>query len=138
MKLVRCLMLKHKTLKFFVDIGVGKKVEQWLIEQGYDVKTVRDIGSRTSDREILRMAVSEKRMVITMDQDFGELVYNSKLPHKGVLLLRLEDAKSDEKVRTVKNILEEYSDKLLDGFCVFKDGKLRIRSNHQRKGQLEK
>ena len=66
-------------------------------------------------------------MVITMDKDFGELVYNSVLPHAGVLLLRLEDARSEEKVRIVEEILNNYSDKIVNKFCVYKDGRLRIR-----------
>ncbi len=74
-------------------------VERWLQKHGYDIKNVRDIDPRMIDKEILKMAVSEKRMVITMDKDFGELVYNSGLPHAGVLLLRLEEATSDEKVQ---------------------------------------
>jgi predicted nuclease of predicted toxin-antitoxin system len=119
--------VKQKSLKFLIDVGVGKKVEKWFVNQGYDIKCVRDIDPRMLDKEILKIAVSEKRMVITMDKDFGELVYNSGLFHAGVLLLRLEDAKSNEKVKIVENILEKYSEKLLNKFCVFKDEKLRIR-----------
>jgi len=114
-------------LKFLVDVGVSRKVEQWLRKHGYDIKSVRDIDPRMSDKGILKMAASERRMVITMDKDFGELVYNSGLPHGGVLLLRLEEARSDEKVKIIDRILERYSDKLSDNFCVFKDGKLRVR-----------
>jgi len=43
------------------------------------------------------------------------------------VLLRLEDAASNEKVKVVEKILEKYSEKLLNKFCVFKDDKLRIR-----------
>jgi Uncharacterized protein conserved in bacteria len=86
--------MNQTELKFLVDIGVGKKVEEWLSKSGYDIRSVRDINPRMEDREILSMAVSEGRMIITMDKDFGELVYNSGLPHAGVLLLRLEDANS--------------------------------------------
>jgi len=57
------------------------------------------------DDKILGLAASENRMVITMDKDFGELVYRSGLVHCGVLLLRLEDARADEKVKTVEKIL---------------------------------
>ena len=119
--------MKRENLRFIVDVGVSAMVERWLQKHGYDIKNVRDIDPRMIDKEILKMAVSEKRMVITMDKDFGELVYNSGLPHAGVLLLRLEEATSDEKVIIVERILEKYSDKLLNKFCVFKDGKLRIR-----------
>ena len=119
--------MKQKSLKFLVDVGVGIKVERWLISHGYDTKSVRDINPQMLDEEILKIAVSGKRMVITMDKDFGELVYNSGLPHAGVLLLRLEEAAFEEKVKVIENILEKYSNNLLNKFCVFKDGKLRIR-----------
>jgi predicted nuclease of predicted toxin-antitoxin system len=119
--------MRHNDLIFLVDVGVGKKVEGWLQEHGYDVKCVRNINPRMSDEEILKIAISEKRLVITMDKDFGELVYNSGLPHAGVLLLRLESANSEEKVEIVSNIVEKYSDKLINCFSVYKDGKLRIR-----------
>ena len=115
-------------MKFLVDVGVGKKVEKWLLENGYDVKSVRDINPKAKDSEILNLAVLESRMVITMDKDFGELVYNSGKLHSGVLILRLEDANGDQKVETVKRILSEYKDKIKNKFCVFQGGRLRIKS----------
>ena len=62
-----------------------------------------------------------------MDKDFGELVYNSGLPHGGVLLLRLDDATSERKAEIVGKIMERYSSRLMNAFSVFKDGRLRIR-----------
>ncbi|HLA51534.1 MAG TPA: DUF5615 family PIN-like protein [Thermodesulfobacteriota bacterium] len=114
-------------LKFLVDVGVGKKVERWLIENGYDVKSMRYINPKANDSEILHLAVAECRMVITMDKDFGELVYNSGELHSGVLILRLEDANGDRKVEIVKKIFSEYLDKIQDKFCVFQGGRLRVR-----------
>ena len=35
--------MKQKSLKFLVDVGVSIKVERWLINHGYDTKSVRDI-----------------------------------------------------------------------------------------------
>jgi predicted nuclease of predicted toxin-antitoxin system len=114
-------------VKFLVDVGVGKSVEGWLQSKNYDTKSVRDINSKASDKEILNLAKSENRMIITMDKDFGELVYRSGLSHSGVLLLRLEDAQAEEKVQVIDTILQKYSEKLEGHFCVFQDGKLRIR-----------
>lgn len=59
-------------MKFLVDVGVGKKVENWLKENGFDVLSVRDIDSRAKDSQILRWAVDQQRMIISMDKDFGE------------------------------------------------------------------
>ena len=121
--------MNQKKLRFLVDVGVGKKVEEWLLRNGYgyDLKAVRDINPKMEDAKILSIAVSENRMVVTMDKDFGELVYNSGLPHSGVLLLRLEGAESNEKVKAIAKILTEYWDRLPNNFCVFQHGRLRIR-----------
>lgn len=62
-----------------------------------------------------------------MDKDFGELIYNSGLLHSGVLLLRAEGANGNEKVRIVGAILTDYSDSLLNSFCVFQNGRIRIK-----------
>jgi predicted nuclease of predicted toxin-antitoxin system len=59
-------------LRFLVDVGVGKGIEKYLREEGYDTKAVRDIDPRMEDEEIIHTAVSENRLVITMDKDFGE------------------------------------------------------------------
>jgi len=114
-------------IRFLVDVGVSKKVEDWLSENGYDVKSARKINPRAKDSEILQLAVSESRLVITMDKGFGELVYNSGMKHSGVLILRLEDADAEEKANVVRKILNDYGDKILNKFCVFQDGRLRIR-----------
>ena len=118
--------MPENKLKFLVDVGVGKKVEEWLKENGYDVKTVRSIDPKVKDTEILKIAISESRMVITMDKDFGELVYKSGKSHAGVLILRIGDANGNEKAELIRKILHEYEDKMKNRFCVFQDGRLRI------------
>jgi predicted nuclease of predicted toxin-antitoxin system len=85
-------------VKLLVDVGVGKAVENWLASQGLDMVTVRDLNPGMTDATILALAVREQRLVITMDKDFGEMIFRSRQPHAGVLLLRLTDAPSDEKV----------------------------------------
>ncbi len=114
-------------LRFLVDLGVGKGIERYLREEGYDTKAVRDIDPRMEDEEIIRTAVTENRMIITMDKDFGELVYHSSMEHSGVLLLRLEDATGTEKSQVVKYIMKNYSDRIKNCFCVFQNDKFRIK-----------
>ena len=114
-------------MKFLIDVGVGKSVDIWLRENGHDVISVRDIDSRAKDQDILQLARQEGRMIITMDKDFGELVYSSGIAHSGILILRLEDATSEEKVDVVKVILNEFAPVIENKFCVYRNGKLRIR-----------
>jgi predicted nuclease of predicted toxin-antitoxin system len=119
--------MNSSELRFLIDVGVGTGIEKYLREEGYDTKTVRDIDPRMEDEEIIRTAVSEDRMVVTMDKDFGELVYHFSMKHCGVLLLRLEDATGTEKLQVVRHIVENYFSQIRNGFCVFQNGRLRIR-----------
>ena len=114
-------------LKFLVDVGVGKKVEEYLLEKKYDTKVVRLFDQRMPDQEIIRLAALEKRIVITMDKDFGELVYHSSMDHCGILLLRLEDATGSEKCQVIAEILAKYADSMKNNFCVYQNKKFRFR-----------
>ena len=114
-------------LKFVLDVGVGNKVGQHLTQRGYDALLIASINPSMSDLDILAIAENEKRMVVTMDKDFGELVYHSGKAHSGVLLLRLEDATGDEKVEIMQFIMDNFSSQIENKFCVFKNGRLRVR-----------
>ena len=120
-------MISSSELRFLIDVGVGIGIEKYLREVGYNTKAVREIDPRMEDEEIIRTAVSENRMVVTMDKDFGELVYHSSMAHCGVLLLRLENANGLEKLKIVKHIIENYSSQIKNCFCVFQNDKFRIR-----------
>lgn len=113
-------------MKFILDVGVGKKVENYLRNEGYEVISILDKDHSMKDEAILDIAVQAGGMVITMDKDFGELVYRDKRVHNGVLLLRLEDATGQEKVEVIKLILQNHINELEDNFCVYQNNKLRV------------
>lgn len=97
------------------------------MENGCDASAVRDIDPKAKDVDILKIAASESRIVITMDKDFGELFCYSRKAHASVLILRLADARADEKIEVLKNILQGYSDQIENCLCVYQDGRLRVR-----------
>jgi predicted nuclease of predicted toxin-antitoxin system len=115
-------------VKLLVDVGVGRAVEEWLESQGYDVSCVRHLDPRMRDDAILALAADEQRLVITMDADFGELVFRSAAAHCGVLLLRLEDADGETKAAVVEEIFTSHAGELAGQFSVYKSGALRIRT----------
>jgi predicted nuclease of predicted toxin-antitoxin system len=115
-------------LRFLVDVGVGVASERALQAAGHDVLSVRSIDARMPDEQIVRLASEQERMVVTMDTDFGELVYHSGLSHAGVLLLRMEDANGLEKAEALTRIVAQYGDRVQYCFCVYQNGRLRIRS----------
>ena len=114
-------------MKFLVDVGVGKIAETELKRNDYDVKSVRDLDPRMQDIDILYLAAEEQRIVITMDKDFGELVYRDGLSHAGVVLFRMEDATGLEKASVLINLLAQHANKMQGHFCVYQNGRLRVR-----------
>ena len=112
-----------KNPTFIVDVGVGKIIEEWLKKELYEVIAIRDINPEMED-----VAIKEDAFIISMDKDFGELVFKNKLNHKGILLLRLEDAVAEEKLAAIQNIIPQYVDEIKDKFAVYQNGKLRIRN----------
>lgn len=59
-----------------------------LREAGNDVVAIAEIAKGATDEQVLERALSEKRVLITEDRDFGELVYARGRPSAGVILVR--------------------------------------------------
>jgi len=114
-------------VNILVDVSAGRAIVDVLINLGHDVAFVSDRDPKMPDTNILTWAVAEQRLVVTMDKDFGELVYGSGQTHSGVLLLRLETARAPERVRVLSDIFTQYADQLAGHFSVYQDGRLRIR-----------
>lgn len=114
-------------MDLLVDVSAGQSVADALRSMGHDVAFVRDLDPTMPEPDILAWAVREGRYVVTMDKDFGELVYRTGLAHVGVLLLRLEAARSAEKAAVVTDLFSRFTDQLPGRFAVYQDGRLRIR-----------
>ncbi|CCI09744.1 MAG: DUF5615 family PIN-like protein [Microcystis sp.] len=77
-------------IEFLADMGISLRTVSWLREQGYDVVHLRDEGLQTlSDQEILAKAKREKRIILTVDLDFSQLLAISGDNLPSVILFRL-------------------------------------------------
>jgi predicted nuclease of predicted toxin-antitoxin system len=119
--------MNTSNLKFIVDVGVGRSSEEWLLAQNFLVLTISSINPEMEDYQIIKLAIKEEGIIITMDKDFGELVFKNNNSHKGILLLRLDDAVSEEKLAVIQNIIPEHLEHLKNNFSVYQNGKLRTR-----------
>ncbi len=60
-----------------------------LREAGYEVAAVIEDNRGCDDTEVMARAVSEERIIITFDRDYGELIYRLRVsPPPGVIYLR--------------------------------------------------
>ncbi len=105
-------------MRFLVDESTGPKAANWLREQGHEVFSVYGEGRGMPDDEIIRKAFEQNWILITNDKGFGEKVYRERQPHKGVVLLRLEDERAACKIDTVRRLIARYAEQLAGSFVV--------------------
>ena len=113
-------------MQFMVDECTGPAVAQWLRDQGYDVYSIFEQSRGMNDDDIVEKAYAENRLLITNDKDFGEKIFRDKKPHKGIILLRLDDERAKSKILVLKRLIENYSDKLNHNFVVATEKRIRI------------
>ena len=83
-------------MRFLVDRCAGRRLADWLSEHEHDVLEARTLGPDPGDRALLELAQSEERILITIDTDFGELIYLHDVPHAG--LVRLPDVLAEQRI----------------------------------------
>ena len=114
-------------MRFIVDESTGTAVAEFLRAQGHEVLVVAEAMPRADDVDILARALSEQRILVTNDKDFGELVFARGLQHSGILLLRLGEDRPDVRVHTVRSVLALWADRLGGAFTVASEAEVRIR-----------
>ncbi len=113
-------------MRFLVDESTGPHVARWLRGQGHEVFSVYDEARGMDDDGVIQKAFAEDWILITNDKDFGEKVYRERRPHKGVVLLRLEDERAASKIETLRRLLDRYSDRLADSYVVVTERRVRF------------
>ena len=78
-----------------------------------------------TDERLIDLANSERRILITNDKDFGELVFRQGRVAEGLILLRVGQD-SLEKVRVMRRLIAHYSEKLSRCFVVATKSEIRV------------
>jgi len=77
------------------------------------------------DADILARAVAEDRVLVTIDKDFGLLVFAEDRPHRGIV--RLPDCPAKERLRILTDLLERHRDDLeARALITVRGGRVRI------------
>ena len=111
-------------LKFLLDENIGHKVSLSLKDSGFDVS---EVPRGASDDKIVELARESNRILVTLDRDFGRLVYFELKAHVGVLYLRLRQESVQSIASVVKSAIEIHGDKLQNHFVVVTENTIRIK-----------
>ncbi len=116
-------------MRFLGDMGVSQRVIAWLRASGHDAVHLRDEGlQRLTNGEIFKKGLAERRIVLTFDLDFGEIVAESAGQVVSVVLFRLHDTRTPHVIARLQTVLEQSSHELSAGaVVVVEEGRHRVR-----------
>lgn len=115
-------------LKFLADENVAFRVVESLRKEGFNVLSIYEEGfSGVLDEKILKLAQKEKRIIITHDKDFGNLIHQPFQRHGGVILLRLRNQSPQNVILCLIPFLKNKKpNKIKNRLVIFQEGKIRI------------
>lgn len=113
-------------LRLLADENIPKVAITALRMRGHDVRSVGTDTPGARDIEVLSQALSEKRVLITFDKDFGELVFRAgKEASCGVVLFRIALRSPHSVAQAVVQALESRTD-WVGHFSIVDDSRIRM------------
>ena len=98
--------------RFLLDQMFDRAVLAGLREAGFDVLAVSEIGMSTADdAEIVQWAITNARVVITLDDHFGDWAILPLDTHSGVIRLKVNPTTTSNTLKLLLPFLNKYSDR---------------------------
>jgi predicted nuclease of predicted toxin-antitoxin system len=115
-------------VRFLLDVCVSSRsLQSFLSDAGHDVVSAVSIGPSASDELLLSIAVAEDRVLVTADNDFGELVFVRRLSHGPIV--RVVELTVAEQVTAITELIAQHADALVGAVIVtVTRGRVRIRA----------
>jgi predicted nuclease of predicted toxin-antitoxin system len=117
-------------VRFLVDMNLSPAIAAGLRTLHFDAVHVRDVGlAQSSDDEVFRFAARERRIIVTADLDFADIVAATGDVVVSVVLLRLRNASQSKGLARLEAALALAAEPLLTGaIVIISEDRIRIRS----------
>jgi predicted nuclease of predicted toxin-antitoxin system len=114
-------------LRWLADECVAAPLVAFLRAAGHDVFSVAEAAGGLSDMDVIALAQREKRLLLTEDKDFGDLVFRRQSAVPGVMLMRIDLENPELKTRRLAAAIERYGEGLFGRYIVIENGRFRSR-----------
>ncbi len=105
--------------KLYLDQMLPLDAALKLRSKGHNVLRAQEVGqSRSDDSQILQKAISENRVLITLDEHFGDWVILPLKKHPGVIRLKVNPTTSYNILKLLIPFLDSYSSEKLENNLV--------------------
>ena len=96
--------------RLYLDQMLRVEVAQALSNEGHDVLRATEVGQdRADDDQILQTAIAENRILVTLDEHFGDWVVLPLSEHPGVIRLKINPTTSENAINLLLPFLRLYS-----------------------------
>jgi predicted nuclease of predicted toxin-antitoxin system len=112
---------------FVADENVESAIIRRLRADGHDVIWIAESEPGATDQRVLDVAEADRRLLLTGDTDFGEIVFRQRRVSAGVVLLRLAGLTPEHKASIVADVVHEHLEEMRGAFAVVSPSQLRIR-----------
>ena len=116
-------------MKFLADMGISPRTVLWLRFQGHEaIRLNEERLERLPDSAVMAKAISEGRILLTMDLGFGALLAMSQEQFPSIILFRLSNETSENVNERLAVVLELFQEDLESGAIIsVNDETIRMR-----------
>ena len=93
---------------------------------GHDVVAITEQMAGADDQTVIDFACSERRLLLTEDKDFGQLVFAAAKQNSGVILIRYPASARSALSAAVVKLLSDSGESLYSRFAVLEPGRVRV------------
>ena len=105
--------------KLYLDQMLRLEVAQALKDEGHDVLRASEVGqARADDYQILQKAIVENRILVTLDEHFGDWVILPLSKHSGVIRLKINPTTSKNAINLLLPFLRLHSSDQFKNYLV--------------------
>lgn len=112
-------------MRLLADENVPERILARLEAAGHDVDRISGVRRGAGDPSVLAMAADARRILLTLDRDFGELVVRERRRSAGVVLLRFRRRETVTMAEAVLRLLDEEGPRLHDALTIMRVGSRR-------------
>lgn len=98
-------------MQFITEENIFPQISSFLRKLSHDVKCVKESGLyKLADNDIAKIAIDEKRTIVTFDKHFGDIRrYNPKKMY-GIIVIRIEPPLISDVLSAINNLFKHYKE----------------------------
>ena len=124
-------MSQNRKPRFLVDENISPLTVEFLRNLGFDVTDLVELDNKgITNGELVKLAISKNRIIITLDLDFGEIYYFSSKKKFGAIVIRLKTPTIEDINAVIGKFFEEIDFEKVDltkSLIILDEKKYRIR-----------